>query len=154
HLYGRIKIEVLDEAGKVIDTITPTKRRGINRVAWSMRVKPPRVPRAAQIAFGSTQGPRVVPGTYTVRLTKGAEKVETKVTVGLDRRAPFTVADRKAQFETAMRAHALFGDMSALIERIDAARHAALAAKKGLPAGDALAAKLDLVDRKLEEAKR
>ena len=138
----------------MVDTITPTLRRGINRVSWSMRVKPPRVPRAAQIAGGSTQGPRVVPGTYTVRLTKGAEKVETKIALGLDRRAPFTLADRKAHFDAAMRAHALFGDMSALVDRIDAARSAAEDRAKGLAQGDALAAKLDVVAKKLEEAKK
>ena len=33
-------------------------------------------------------------------------------TIGLDRRAPYTAADRKAQFDAAMRAHALFGEMS------------------------------------------
>ena len=73
HVYGPIKLEVLDAAGKLVDTITPSKRRGINRVVWTMRVKPPRVPRAAQVAFGSSQGPRVVPGTYTVRLTRGSD---------------------------------------------------------------------------------
>ncbi len=74
HGSGPIKLEVLDGRGGVIDTITPTKRRGINRVSWTMKVKPPRVPRAAQIAFASTQGPRVVPGTYTVRLTRGGRE--------------------------------------------------------------------------------
>ena len=63
HVYGPIKLEVLDAAGKLVDTVTPSKRRGINRVAWNMRVKPPRVPRAAQVAFGASQGPRVPPGT-------------------------------------------------------------------------------------------
>ena len=43
------------------------------------------------------------PGTYTVRLTKGAESSRPRSTVGLDRRAPYTAADRKAQFDAAMR---------------------------------------------------
>ena len=100
-------------AGKVVDTLTPTKRRGINRVVWSMQVKPPRVPRAAQVAFSATQGPRVLPGTYTVRLTKGAEvdRDEARRSASTAAR-PTTRADRKAQFDAAMRAHALFGDMS------------------------------------------
>ena len=64
HLFGPIKLEVLDEKGKLVDTITPPKRRGLNRIAWSMQVKPPRVPRAAQLAFNASQGPRVPPGVY------------------------------------------------------------------------------------------
>src|SRR5262249_49464433 len=125
HLFGPIKLEVLDESGKVIDTLPASKRRGINRVAWTMQVKPPRVPRAAQVAFGASQGPRVVPGTYRIRLTKGSQVIEEKLVIGLDRRARFSVEDRKEQFDAAMRAHALFGRMSDLIDGIDAARGAA-----------------------------
>jgi photosystem II stability/assembly factor-like uncharacterized protein len=125
HLFGTIKLEILDAEGKLVDTIPATKRRGINRVAWSMQVKPPRVPRAAQIAFASLTGPRVVPGSYTVRLTKGGQVTETKLKIELDRRAPWTVADRKANFDATMKALALFGQMSDLVDRIDAARKTA-----------------------------
>src|ERR1700693_5130580 len=69
HLFGPIQLEVLDAGGKVGDKIPASKRLGTNRADWSMRVKPPRGPRAATIAFPASQGPRVPPGTYTVRLT-------------------------------------------------------------------------------------
>src|SRR5262249_19775524 len=117
HVYGPIKLEILDAGGKLVDTIAPSKRRGINRISWAMRVKPPRVPRAAQVAFSASQGPRVPPGTYTVRLTRGSEVVETKLPIGVDRRATYTAADRKVQFDAAMSAHALFGDMSKLVDK-------------------------------------
>jgi len=154
HLYGPITIEVLDEKGKVVDTVEATTRRGINRVTWSMRTKPPRVPRAAQVAFEATQGPRLLPGTYTVRLTKGGQKFETKLTVGLDRRAPYTAADRKAHFAVMLQARTLFDDMSTLADRIDAARAGADARKASLPAGDALRAKIDTLSQKLDATKR
>src|ERR1700693_1891026 len=88
HLFGPIKLEVLDAEGKVVDTISAGKRRGISRVVWSMRVKAPRVPRAATVAFSASQGPRVPPGTYTVRLIKGGQSIETKLEIGIDRRGP------------------------------------------------------------------
>jgi len=122
HLFGPLKLEVLDASGKVLETIPATKRRGLNRVSWSMQVPPPRVPRAATLAFNASQGPRVVPGTYTVRVTKGAGTIETKLDVALDRRADFDAAGRQAQFDAAMRVHALFGRMSAAVDRIEAAR--------------------------------
>jgi photosystem II stability/assembly factor-like uncharacterized protein len=154
HIYGPIKLEVLDAAGKLVDSITPSKRRGVNRVDWNMRVKPPKVPRAAQVAFGASQGPRVPPGTYTLRLTRGAEVVETKLAIGLDRRAPYSAADRKAQFDAVMKAHGLFGDVTRLAVRIDGAHDAVRDRLKGLPAGDALAHKLQgLLDR-LDAAKK
>jgi hypothetical protein len=136
HLFGAIKLEVFDSTGKLVDTLPAGKRRGINRVIWTMQVKPPRVPRAAAVAFAASQGPRVPPGTYTVRLTKAGQSIETKLEVGLDRRAPYSVGDRNAQFEAVMKAHALFGEMSALVDKIDAARAAAVARQKALPESD------------------
>ena len=53
HLFGKIKLEILDANGKLVDTLPASERRGLNRVVWNMQVKPPRVPRAAQLA-GST----------------------------------------------------------------------------------------------------
>jgi hypothetical protein len=148
HLFGPIKIEILDPSGKVIDSIAASKRRGINRVFWSMQVPPPRVPRAAQLAFQSSLGPRVPPGTYTVRLTKGGETIEEKIDVVVDRRATYGAAERKEQYDAVMQAHALFGRMSALTDRIDAARAAAGQAKN-----TAQLARLDDIKRKIVATK-
>ncbi len=82
HLFGKLKIEVLDASGRVVDQLPASKRPGLNRVMWSMREKPPRVPPAAQIAFAGIRGPRVLPGTYTVRMTKGGKVTETKLDCG------------------------------------------------------------------------
>src|SRR5204863_8761081 len=118
HLFGKLKLEVLDASGRLIDELPASKRPGLNRVIWSMREKPPRVPPAAQIAGSGIRGPRLVPGDYTVRHTKAGKVSDTKLTVGLDRRAKFTEADRKAQFDEAMRVHSLFGEESALMDGI------------------------------------
>jgi len=142
HLFGPIKLEILDAAGKLVDVIPASKRRGVNRVYWTMRVSPPRTPKAAQIAFNSIQGPRVVPGTYTARLTKGDQVYETKFDIGLDRRAKFTVAERQAQFDAAMKVHALFGEMTDVNDRIQYARTMAEQTGSKLPEGDALRGEL------------
>jgi hypothetical protein len=137
HLFGKLKIDVLDSKGDLVDSLPANVRRGINRVTWSMRTKPPRVPPAAQIAGNSIVGPRVVPGVYTVRMTKGKDVFETKLTVKLDRRDSFTLADRQAQFDSATRVKTLFGNMSDLVARINAVRSAADAEAAGLPVNNA-----------------
>ena len=43
HVYGRMKIEVFDSAGKLVDTLPANGRLGISRVQWSMRMKAPKV---------------------------------------------------------------------------------------------------------------
>jgi photosystem II stability/assembly factor-like uncharacterized protein len=154
HIYGPLTLEVLDSKGKVIDTLQPSKRRGINRVVWNMRVKPPKVPRAAQVAFSASQGPRVVPGTYTLRMKRGKDVLETKVEIKLDRRAKWSVADRKAQFAAVMKAHALFEDMTKLADKIDGARgQVADRLAKVKEAGD-LKTKLAALSAKLEATKK
>lgn len=143
HLFGPIKFEIWGPDGRLVDTIPASKRRGINRVSWSMRVAPPRVPKAAQIAGSAAQGPRVLPGTYTVRLTKGNKVYDTKLEIGLDSRAGFTAADRKAQFDAAMRVHGLFGVMSALVDKITYVRTLADQSAARLPPQQALRKELE-----------
>ncbi len=154
HLLGRLKIEVLDASGRVVDELPASKRPGLNRVTWGMHEKPPRVPPAAQLAFAGTQGPRVLPGTYTVRMTKNGKVLETKLDVALDRRAKFTAADRKAQYDAAMRVHALFGEESALMDKILPLRAAIAKTAQGLPEGDGLRKALSDFDAKVDAVRK
>ena len=122
HLYGKLKIEVLDDKGNLIDTIPASVRRGINHVYWSMRGKPPRVPPAAQVAFNSTQGGLMPPGDYTIRMTKGDQIFKTTIHTAIDRRATYNAADRQKQYEATLRVRDLFGEMSDLVYKINAVR--------------------------------
>jgi photosystem II stability/assembly factor-like uncharacterized protein len=142
HIFGDMKMEVLDASGKVVGTIPSTKRRGLSRVTWSMRQKPPRVPPAASAAFGAAYGPRVLPGTYTVRMTKDDKVYTMPLSVVPDPRATHSAADRQAQFALATKIVPLLGDMSFAVERMNAVRSDLEARASGLPAGDALAQRL------------
>ncbi|MEY2519232.1 MAG: hypothetical protein QOF24_991 [Verrucomicrobiota bacterium] len=154
HLFGKLKLEVLDASGRVVDDLPASKRPGLNRVFWSMHEKPPRVPPAVQIAGAGTRGPRLLPGVYTVRMTKGGKVSETKLTVGLDRRAKFNEADRKAQFDAAMKVHALFGDESALMDRILFLRGAVKKTAGALPEGDELRKPVGDFDTKIDAVRK
>jgi len=154
HLFGKLKLEVLDSSGRIIDELPASKRPGLNRVTWTMREKPPRVPPAAQIAFAGTRGPGLVPGVYTVRLSKAGKVAETKLTVGLDRRAKFTEADRKSQFDAAMKVHALFGDESALMDRILFLRKDLAKSGAVLPEDDTLRKDVSDFDGKVDAVRK
>src|SRR5206468_11249609 len=153
-LFGKVKLEVVNSSGRIIDELPGSKRPGLNRVTWTMREKPPRVPPAAQIAFAGTCGPRLVPGVYTVRLTKAGKVSETRLTVGLDRRAKFTEADRKSQFDAAMKAHALFGDESALMDRILFLRKDLAKSGAVLPEDDTLRKHVSDFDGKVDAVRK
>jgi photosystem II stability/assembly factor-like uncharacterized protein len=124
HIFGKMKIEVFDAQGKLVDTLSANSRRGISRVEWPMRLKAPRVPPAATAAFEAAFGPRVVPGTYTVKMTRGKETFSTPLTVSLDARAKFTPEDRQQDFAAVMRVYTLLGDMSFDVDRINSVRDA------------------------------
>ena len=151
HVFGKLSLEILDAKGQLVDSLPAGKRKGINRVYWSMQVKPPRVPSAAQAAFAGTQGPRVVPGRYTLRLTKDGKVYEQAIDVGLDRRVHFTAADRALQFTAVMHAHALFGRMTDLVDRINGLR--ALGQQRA-EAAPAAAAALKALDARLDDLRR
>jgi hypothetical protein len=154
HLFGKIKLEVLDSSGRVVDELPASKRPGLNRVTWTMRAKPPRVPPAAQVAVSGIRGPRLVPGEYTVRLTKAGKVSETKLTVGPDRRAKFSVVDRKAQFDAAMKVHTLFDDESALMDRIITLRKALAQSGESLPESDPVRKNLSDFDGKVDAVRK
>ena len=154
HLYGPIEIEVLGPDGKLIDTLPASTRRGVNRVSWSMQLKPPRVPRAATVAGAGSRGPRVLPGAYVVRLRKAGKSIQSKVDVALDRRATWSIEDRRKNYEAELKVVALFGAMSALVDRLDAAQKGTAERTGKLAKGDALAPQLQALREKLEAVRR
>jgi hypothetical protein len=89
-----------------------------------------------------------------VRLTKAGKVSETKLTVGLDRRVKFSDADRKAQFDAAMRVHSLFGEESALMDRILALRKTLAETGAALPEGDSVRKNISDFDAKVDGVRK
>ena len=142
HIFGDLKMEVTDVSGKTVGTIPSSKRRGLNRVTWSMRMKSPQVPSAASVAFGAAFGPRFLPGTYTVKMTKDKDVYTTPLQIDLDPRATFSTADRQAQFDLAMKLYSNLSEMTYAVDRINAVRLALDDRASKLSANDAVARRL------------
>jgi photosystem II stability/assembly factor-like uncharacterized protein len=154
HIFGKMKLEIFDAQGKLVDTLPPNSRRGISRVEWPMRLKAPRVPPAATAAFEAAQGPRVLPGTYTVKMTRGTETYTTQLVATLDPRAKFSLEDRKVEFDAAMRVYKLLGDMSFDVDRVNGVRDA-LTERSGKVKSDAAFAKrLQELSQKVDELRK
>ena len=100
-----VLIAVLDPRGREVSRVRATRRAGVNRVVWNLRV--PALPGAAAADNGDDDAPRgappgryVAPGRYTVRLTVGATSREQPVIVREDARVQITALQR-AQWHTA-----------------------------------------------------
>jgi len=107
-----------------------------------MRLKPPPVPPAATAAGGAVVGPRLLPGVYSVKMTRDTAVYTTRLTVVADPRSRHTAVDRRAQLALAKRLAALLTDMTFDVERINGARAALDGRAARLPASDSLAVRL------------
>jgi photosystem II stability/assembly factor-like uncharacterized protein len=154
HIFGDMKLEVFDAQNNLVSTIPSSKRRGLNRVVWSMRMKGPRVPTAASAAFGAQVGPRVMPGTYTVKLTKDKNVYTMPLQVIGDPRANYPVRDRKAQFDLMMKLYHALEDMTFATDRINGVRTALEDRAGKLPAGDPLVTRLRDAAKQVDELRR
>lgn len=151
HIFGDLKIEILDESGKLVDTVPGSKHRGLNRANWSMRVKAPAVPPAATALFEAAQGPRVLPGTYTVKMTKGDNVYTQQLAVKLDPRAKFSLEDRRAQFELVMKIYHTIEHMTYAVDAIEGVRDAANARAIKLTDKDPLKKQLQDLSAKCDD---
>lgn len=152
HIVGDLKLEITGPDGKPLSTLPGGKRRGGNRVAWAMRGAAPRyAPGTGLIPnFGSMTGPRVLAGTYKVKLIKGKESYTDALTLVYDPRSDVSDADRKLQYETAWKLHGLVEGLTALVARITDARDQTRTRAEALPAGDRLRRKLEVFADELE----
>jgi hypothetical protein len=121
-----------------------------------MLTKPPIVPPAASLAGSSTQGERILPGNYTVRLTSAGQVSSEPLTITLDKRASFTLADRQAQYAASERLKAMFLRMSKVVGQINGlrAKTGEIADNASAPAAirasaEALAAKADALRKQI-----
>jgi hypothetical protein len=94
---GNLKVEIYDSKGKLMTTLDGTKRKGINRVTWPMRLKPPRSALGAQLEGGATVGPLVEEGTYTIKLIKGDKTFTGKLDLLPNPKSVHNSADRVTQ---------------------------------------------------------
>ena len=151
HMFGDLKIQVFDPSGTKLTEFTPkSKHKGLNRAPWSMRLPPPIIPPGAQILFEASEGPRVLPGTYPVKLVKGDQTYNGQVTLVLDPRANFNLDDRKAEYELSMKLYKMLGHMSYEVAAIQAVRDSATDRAGKLPKNNPLRSQLEQLSSKAD----
>ncbi|HSS44836.1 MAG TPA: glycosyl hydrolase, partial [Thermoanaerobaculia bacterium] len=153
HMFGDLKLEIYDAKGNLISTLPGGKRRGINRVFWPMRERPPKVPPAAGIipSFFSLVGPRAPEGTYAVKLVKGKDSYASQVRLTPDPRARYSAEDRRLQQEIVRKLYVLMGKLTYTVQAITDARDQARARAEKLAKGDRLREQLETLADTLEK---
>jgi photosystem II stability/assembly factor-like uncharacterized protein len=116
---GDVKIEVYDKAGKLLQSIPGTKRKGINMVYWNMRTTPPKVAAGgAKPDFSGFTAPMVLPGEYNVKI-KVADKIyDSKLVLQAEQNTDYTLADREAQYATAMKLYNMHEQLASIATNV------------------------------------
>ena len=146
-----------DEAKKKPDL--PTEA-GVQRAVWNLRHEGARLIKGSKIDSGSPEdGPLVLPGRYTLRLTASGKTVTSPIEVRLDPRVTAAPADLEAQVRFVLGVRDDITRLTDIVTSLQAVRQqlkerrAALgqasSAAGVVEASDALVTKLDVLERKL-----
>lgn len=124
-LIGEVKLEIYDGEGKLLKTIPGTKRKGINRVTWDMRLNPPRIAVGSRPSWNSFFGPMVRAGDYTINLIKGDKSYKGILTIANDPNTPHNNEELDLQYKTMMQLYKMQEDLAFIVENINKVKNEA-----------------------------
>jgi hypothetical protein len=152
HIFGDLKLDIYDAKGQLLTSLQGDKRRGLNRVQWPERAKPPKMPPAAGLVENEYvfYGPQVQEGTYAVKLTKGKETYSSEVKLVPDPRTKSTAADRQLQHKVVSQLYDMLAQLTYIVDATSELRDQAKQ-RTSAAADDKLKEKLNGLVQKLED---
>ncbi len=111
HIFGTLKIQVLDKNGKIIQEFPGTKSKGINRIYWGMRLKAPKAGNAPGLSPMISQGPMVAEGEYTIKLIKNKKTFEGKIKLLPDPKEAHTKEERAVRHKAVMKLYGMLENL-------------------------------------------
>ncbi|MGE5324705.1 MAG: VPS10 domain-containing protein [Actinomycetota bacterium] len=140
-----VKLEIFDKAGKMVRSLSSREKKGfeqppewpdqvkevttipasagMNRYAWNLRWEPPVQIPGAFYSDQGPQGPLVMPGDYTVKLTVGNQSQTQPLKIVMDPRLKnVTVEDLQKQFDLATQVRNANQELHQAVNQIRAMR--------------------------------
>jgi photosystem II stability/assembly factor-like uncharacterized protein len=117
-----VRLVITDAAGATVRTLEAPGKAGMHEVVWDLRMEAPYVPEPAAQGGGrggagggggrggfggAPDGPRVLPGTYTIRLEGAGSPATTTVEVRGEPRVEIARADLESRQRSLMELHTL-----------------------------------------------
>jgi photosystem II stability/assembly factor-like uncharacterized protein len=156
HVFGDLRVEIYDAAGKLVYSGPGGRRKGLNRFNWPTRLKAPRTPPAMGLVPDpyTLIGPLVPEGTYTVKMIKGDQTYATQVELVADPRSPHSAEDRKVERATALKIYGMVDRLAYLTDAVSDLRAQAAARAEKLSEKDPLRKRLQALADSLEDLRK
>ncbi len=137
-------VAILDAHGSLVRDLTAPNAAGLNRIVWNFTAAPPvKWNGALNPAFqGPDDGPMVVPGRYTARITLGGRTFSRSFLVKPDPKATLTLAQMRQSYDAFAKLNALYSKVDVMLNNLDAVGKALAAQPAALnPAASAALAR-------------
>jgi photosystem II stability/assembly factor-like uncharacterized protein len=174
---GEVKIEIVDSQNRVVRTLSSIAREpdysseeddpedfkkqalstdaGVQRAVWDLNWQGATKIKSGKIDTGDpSEGPRAMPGPYTVRLTANGKTLNTPLRVVADPRGSLPAAQLDAQLAYALRVRDDISRLTGLVNQVRSVREQLQARAKALesrksekPIADLLAASDQIVKK-------
>jgi hypothetical protein len=154
---GELKIEILDAQKRLVRTLSSVAREpdfsseeddpddfkkqalpvdpGVQRAVWDLAWDGATKIKNGKIDTGDpTEGPRAIPGAYTVRLTSDGKTASAPLRIVPDPRGSISPADLEAQLAYALRVRDDISKLSAIVNQVRSVREQLQARAKTLDA--------------------
>ena len=110
---GEVRIEIYDQNGRMLYDMAGTKRKGINRVNWGMRMKPPKTAETgAKLDYSGFMSPLVEPGEYKVKLKLNGKEFASNIILVEDPNSGISSQDIAMQRKTSRDMYTVIEDLS------------------------------------------
>jgi len=119
---GKISVEIYDGSGKLVQSMNGSNRKGINKVYWNLRTKPPKTASGgSKVDNSGFIAPMVLPGDYTIKLKIGDQEYPSDIKLlHNDANKDFTMEDRQQQYKVAMEIYAMHEQLAKTVDDINA----------------------------------
>ncbi len=116
---GDVKVEVYDKEGNLLKSIPGTKRKGINRVTWDMRLKPPKVALGVSPDNSGFIGPMVDEGVYVIKLIIDDKIYTSDLHIVDDPNSPYSKEDIVLRNGTIRRIYDMHEDLALTVYNLN-----------------------------------
>jgi hypothetical protein len=115
-----VRVEIYDKNGSRLESLAGTRRKGINKLTWNMRMRPPRTALGVRVDYAGFVSPLVEKGTYTVKLLVGDKKYDGSIELVDDPLLTHSADDMAMQRSTSMKLYGMVEDLAYFTARISA----------------------------------